>query len=345
MKLTFGQVKEAVARPLGFTTTDSRLVDYVNRAVERLIEGMKSKGTVVRYRVCASNSCLVLPRQLENVEAFAIDKVPGVVRNNWYEFLGGGPGVQEDDSEFSNQLILGDEAASFDNVTGTGKKLAVYSDVTEAATGYIILQFYDANGQWVRTQSSGQWIDGEKLTLPAAGNYVYTTNECMADGFVAAIKTATNGTIRLYEYTVSNGNLKALAFYEHDEIIPRYRSILIPGLTTVAANDGGDCAKKTLVLQGKARFVPVANDNDFLQIESVEAIRLACQAIAKEEKDLLVEADTYWYGRVDPTTGRRKGGAFGVLDAQLEHWQGHGARQPLVMEDRLVGGPAVLNMV
>lgn len=332
MKLTLGQVKTPVARVLNFTTTDSRIVEYVNRASERLVEGLYAKGTIFRYRVCASDGCVVLPRQLETVEAFAICCTPGTVRGNWFEFIGAGPGIQGEDS-CSSDLILQDEVASFDQVKGTGKKLAIYTTVNEASGGYVILQFWDENGQWVRTQYSGQYIDGERLAIPTtAGTYAYTTNTCMADGFVAAIKSVTNSTIRLYEYNPTDGALKALAYYEHDEEVPRYRSALVPALKTVAS-EGDDCAKKTLTLQGKARFIPVRNDNDFLQIESVEAVRLACQAVKKEEENSIADADYYW--RM----------AFSVLDRQLRHYQGSGAVQPIQIQDAAIAGPGVCNLV
>ena len=334
MKLIYSQCKEAVARVLNMTVDDDRLPGYVNRASERLVEAMKAKGTVSRYRVCLSESCLALPRQIETPEAFAIDGTAGIIRNGWYEFIGYGPGIACADCCFSNQMILGDDVSSFDNVTGTGKKLAIYSDVNEDAEGYIILRFYDENGQWVRSQDAGVWIDGEKLTLPAAGNYVYTDNFCMPGGFVAAIKTLTNGTIRLFEYEVSSGDLKPLAFYEPDELVPRYRAVLIPGLTGIsAAGNGEACTKRTVIIRAKQRFVPVANDDDFLQIESVEAIRLGVQAVAKEEKDLLADAANYW-----AMAGR-------VLDNQLLHVQGAGAIQPIVIQQVGICGAAVPNMI
>jgi hypothetical protein len=334
MKLTLSMVKTAVGRVLDMNPSDSRVVEYVNRAVERLLESGKWKGVVHRYRVCASESCLVLPRQLETVESFALECAPGVVRNSWFEFLGAGPGIQNEDGCLCNTLIQGDEVASFDQVRGTGKKLVIYNDVAESAGGYVIVRFYDKNAKWVRTQDAGSWIDGQKLAISTtAGQYVYTTDECMDGGFVAAIKTKTNGIIRLYEYTVSNGALKPLAYYEPDEEVPRYRSVLIPGLKTIAADGGSSCAKKTVVIRGKARFIPVASDNDFLQIESVEAIRLACQAVAKEEKDLFDDAAKFWAM------------AFRVLDNQLAHFQGSGARQPINVHEAGVSGPNVLNLV
>lgn len=331
--LRFIDVRTACAKVLGFPPNDSRTIDYVNRASERLVEAMKSKGTTQRYRVCVNNSCLVLPRQIETVEAFAICKTPGVVRGAWWEFLSGGPGVQESDDCFSNQLIMGDEVSSFDNVTGTGKKLAIYNDVIESGATTVNLQFWNNSAQWVRSLSGTNYIDGETLTISAvAGTYIYTSAECMPGGFVAAIKSRTNGVIRLYEYTVADGALKPLAVWEPDEEVPRYRSLQIPGMTRLAA-DGSTCTQQTVIIRGKVRFMPVFNDSDFLQIQSREAIRLGCQAVAKEEKDLLGEAASYWQM------------AFRVLDAQLAHYNGSGAQQPIQVINAGVPGNTVMNLV
>lgn len=331
--LRFSDVKAAVAHALNYVPTDSRVLDYVNRCCERLIEGMRAKGTTQRYRVCVNNSCLVLPRQIETVEAFAICNAPGTVRGHWWEFHQGGPGVQAYNDCFTNHLIQNDEVASFDNVVGTGKKLAIYNDVAESGSTTVNLQFYNSSGQWVRSLSGSSYIDGETLAIGSpAGTYTYTSAECRAGGFVAAIKSRTNGIIRLWEYDVATGDLRALAVWEPDEEVPRYRSLLIPGLTQLAA-DGSSCEARTLIIRGKARFIPVFNDNDFLQIHSREAIRLGCQAIAKEEKDMMGDAANYWQM------------AFRVLDAQLAHYNGAGSSQPIQIINAGVPGNTVMNLV
>lgn len=334
--LRLSDIKGTIANVLNFTSTDARVVDVINRATERLLEGGRGKGTIVRYRVCANNSCITLPRQIETVEAFAVCNVPGTVRGHWWEFVQGGPGMQDDDTCFHNELIHGPEASGFDNVSGTNKKLSIYSDVDEASDGFVILQFYNDSAQWVRTKypaASTTYIDGERLALPAGGAYMVTTNLCMANGFVTAIKSRTRGTIRLYEHNVGTGALKPLAYWEPDEEVPRYRTVLIPGLTGLAETEGGECAKQTVVIQGKARFVPVYNDNDLLQIHSREAIRLGCQAVAKEEKDLMADAANYWAM------------AFRVLDTQLRHFLGSGATQPIQIINAGITGPNVPNMI
>jgi hypothetical protein len=231
LPLRFIDVKADVGKVLNFCADDSRIADYVNKACERLLYELKSKGTLVRYRVCTPSGCLTWPRSIETIEAFAICKRPGTVRNSFYEFLGSGPGILGENSCAGNQLVDQGEVCSFDNVRGTGKKIAVYCDATETALDNpsIIIQYYDSNGQWVRVNG----IDGEKINFLAAGQYALTGSEVMPDGLVKVIKPKTNGVVRLYEYDTVALTYRPLAYYEPSEEVPVYRSSLIPNLSRI----------------------------------------------------------------------------------------------------------------
>lgn len=321
-RLRLIDVKPTCAKVTNFCEDDARLVGIINRACQRLLEEMKSVGTFLRYRVCLNESCITWPRQLETIEAVSICKVPGTVRNGWYEFLEGGPGELSEDSHIGRQLVDAGEACTFANVVGTGKKIAVSVDVDEEDDAEILIQYYDSNGQWVRTQPDTAWIDGENITLPAAGGFAYTSLEVAPGGPIRVIKPVTNGVVRLWEYDVATTGLRALAVYESSETIPIYRRSLIPSLNNVSCcQRSGDCDTISVTVVGKARFIPVTDDNDFLPISHPEAVRLACQAIHKEESDMLDVAATYWLM------------AQRCLTKQLEHWNGHGSVQPI----RVVG--------
>jgi hypothetical protein len=334
-RLTLSSVKSMVAKVLNLCGADtSRINDYINRACQRLLEEGTWVGTTTRYRVCAENGCIVWPRQLETILAFAICRTPLPIQGIWFEFLGNGTYLQDDASCSSGwgcggSLIDRDEVGSFSNVIGTGKQLAVYCDVAEAAGAKILLQFYDANGQWVRTQNSdGDWIDGEEITFANAGNYALSSKFVMANGFIRAIKPITNGTVRIYEYDPVGLTYRPLAYYEPDETIPVYRRSLVPGLS-ISTSDA--CQKRSVTVIAKHRFIPVANDNDFLPISQPEAIRLAVQSIWKSENNMPGEAALYMYGGIDALTGARIEGAVPVLQKQLRSYKGHGEIQPIKM--------------
>lgn len=310
--LRYSDIKAACAKAVNLCTDDSqdRVIDYVNRAVERLLYEGKWKGTTQTFRLCMSaENCIVWPREIETIEAIAPCNWPAPIRSEWFEFTENGFGVISDEANCLHALVDRGETCAFDEVVGSNKKLAVYADKDEGSGKFITLQFYDQYGQWVRTQYAGAWIDGEKLAIPATkGSYVYTTNIVKPGGLVRVQKDITHGVIRLYSYDTTSGALVPLAYYQPDEEVPVYRRSLLP----IGANNS--CEQQSVVVAAKLRFIPVRSDDNFVMISHREAIRLACRAIYQEENDLWSEATTNWAA------------ALRCLGMQLEHYQGHGMK-------------------
>lgn len=336
-RYTLSVVKEAVANAINLCPTDTtgQLTKTINSAAERLLYGGKWQGTYGRYRVCLTNtSCLTWPIEIETVENWALNRTPHDVRNAFYEFLGNGPGLMGDNSCCNGwQLIDDGEAVSFDDPPcGANNKLAVYCDTDEAVDSFLTLKYYRADSkEKVRTQVSGTWIEGEQITLPAAGNYALSTFDVMPRGLYGVIKPMTNGPIRLYTYDTVNAVYFPLSFYEPNETLPVYRRSRIPGLKNIN-NTTGDCQRTSVTVMAKFRFIPAVSNSDYVQIPHLDAIRLGCQAILREESNDLKGAMDYWAL------------AFGALQQQLGHFQGSGAAVPIKFHTRGVWGGAVPNL-
>lgn len=334
-RLTFGSVKVSLARVLGYNTTDARVAEYCSRAQERLLHKGKWVGTYGRFRVCVNDGCLTWPREIETIEAVAVCGCPYTIRNEWYEFLGNGPGVIAEDTGLCSTLVDRGDACAFDDVKGTGKKLAVYCDGNEAAGATILLRYYrgDSNAK-LYTTVSGQSTEGEYITLPAGGGYAYSTYECMPGGFYDCVKPATLRTVRIYEYTVAGGALKPLAYYEPDETNPVYRRSLIPCLSN-SCNDGPTegCGTSVVDVVGKFRQRAVSKDSDSLIIQSGEAIRLMVQSIRAEEDGL------------EAIALAREQMAERILDQQLRHYMGSGYVAPIRFEGSATFGGSVPNLI
>ena len=321
MKLTLADIKRPISKVLSMASTDSRVVDYINEAQERLLYKGKWPGTYARYRVTTDDGMITWPRQLETIEAVAIDDVPGVVRNRWFEFLESGPGILESTDKIGLQLIDQDVAASFSDITGTGKKLRLYTDSLTASvdTGVkVLLQGYDDDGKWIRTQDGSNYVDGEYVTLTAS--YVETTNNFSA--LSGAQKPDTKGNVTVKEYNVSADTVRTIAEYEPLENLPTYRRSMIPGITT----------STTVTVTGKLRFIPAENDIDWLHINNQPALKLMVMAIRKEENNILDEAMAY------------EARALQSLQDQLMHFLGDGA----VFTPRVAGaatwGGGIINL-
>ena len=123
MKLTLGNIRVNISKILSMASTDSRVVNYINEAQERLLYKGKWPGTYARYRITTDDGQITWPRQLETIEAVAVCDVPGTIRNRWFEFLESGPGILENTDGVGRQLIDQDIAVSFSDITGTGLSL------------------------------------------------------------------------------------------------------------------------------------------------------------------------------------------------------------------------------
>lgn len=335
-KISLADARPTIARILGVCSTDSRIPEVLNEAVERLITRGRWLGTYARYRICQGGcGAITWPRQIEAIEAFAICQTPGIVRNQWFEFLSNGPGIMEGDENWSYTLIDRGEAIAFDDVIGSNKKLKVYADVAEAADAKLFVQYYDENANWVRTQNADTtWNNGEYITISTTPQY--SSKIVLQGGWVGVQKPVTNGVVRVYEYDTVAGTQRPLAIYEPDETRPIYRRSLIPGLDQFSACDDSStgCANRTVTVMAKLKFIPVSADTDLLMIGNLSALKDMVQSILKRERNLFDEAMAY------------EASAINELQKELQSYMGSGAVPEVRVQDRfLFGGGSIENIV
>jgi hypothetical protein len=334
VKITFGQIKADVAKVTNLNAGDARVKSYVNRACERLLyEGKQSIDSTARYTVCANDACLTWPREIEAIEAVTICDSPATVRNQWYEFLEGGPGTTGANGCSDGcgpYLTLKDRgsAVAFDDIKGTGNKIAVSCDGAEAAGLKILIRYYDSTAQKVYTNSGGAIIEGEYVALPVSPAYSYTAKQVLPFGLYDVIKPVTSFPVRLWEYNVAAATYRALAFYEPDEELPVYRRSRLSNLGSC----GGNCESQKVTVIAKRRFIPVVDDNSVLIIPHRDAIRLGAQAVKREEDSMIQEAAMYWQLAIQ------------CLDRQRRHYEGDGVVAPIRMVGAETWGGGVYNL-
>lgn len=263
MRITYANVKQACAKVLNLTANDARVLDYVNRATQRLLYEGKFVDTTCRFTICTSEKCLVWPREIESIESIHVCGTPVVIRGPWYEALENGPGLA---SECGPCLTLIDRGSTvtFDWITTTGYKLVVYSDGAESA-GTVLIRYYSDTGNKVFTTYLGSVIEGERIAINTAGGYsADSTYEVLPYGVFHVEKPTTKRNLRLYARKISDGSLKPLAVYAPDELVPVYRHSY---LTTL---DGGSCDATQVTIIGKLRFIPAINDDSVMMISHTE---------------------------------------------------------------------------
>lgn len=328
MKLTLGDVRAGIAKVLSLPEDDIRVIRFINEAQQRLAYKGKWQGTLAKYVVTQSAGLITWPRQLETIESAAIDSNPAVVRNRWYEFVESGPGLVDASGADASTLIDRGEAVTFSDIetTGNPKKLKFYSTAgTDDGGLEILVQGYDWDGNWVRNKVSNTWMDGEVLTLPAAGGSGYVLSTSNYSAITGIQKTVTGGNIKLEELDTVTSVVREIGEYEPTEVRPVYRRSMVPGLS--------DSQAKTVTVIGKMRFIPAVVDSDWLYISYEAALKLMVQAVDKEEKNLIEESFAY------------ETKALGLMQDQLSHHLGDGAvAVPRVQGGEVFAGGGVPNL-
>ena len=286
MRVTFNQVAASrIPNVLGLcNSVSTRLAAYVNDAQQRLLQRPeKFWGTYARYRVCTPSRCLTWPRQFAAIELASVCNSPIAVRSLWFEFLESGWGLRDANS-CDLQLFDRGQAPAFEDICGSGKKIKVYCDAAETSGAYILLQGYDENNNWVRTEYSGTWVDGERVLL---NDTTPQTTVNYFSAFTGAIKPQTNGVVRLYELNVALATQRPIAYYEWDEETPLYRRSFIPGISESTCDDDGDaddcCDVPAVEVIAKLDHIPVRNGDDYLIIGNIPALKEMCQALKHYE--------------------------------------------------------------
>lgn len=327
---------------LNLPGTDPRFVRYLNSCQAQLVmRGEKFWGLYGRFLVCLSGCGeLTWPRQFAAIEAVDVCGVPVTIRNQWFEFMENGPGLQQNQNcnttnvngctQLCNGTQLFDRgtACAFEDIIGTDKKILVYSDVAETAGAKILLQGYDENNNWIRTQSGGQWIDGEYVDLAVSPG---TLSTHFFTSLVAVQKPSTNGPVRLYEYNTTAATQRAMAYYEPDETRPVYRRSFIGGINRPST--GSSCTTIPVNVMAKLEFIPALRDNDWLMIGNLEALADMCQSIKKMENNLFQEAQAW------------ESSAIAKLQRELRHYSGSGVVQPIRTQSRYLAGAGAENMI
>lgn len=350
--LTLALCRPQIARVIGVCESSSRVADYVNEASSRLLNRPDYPvGSLVRYRFCCGLSgCLSWPRFIRTIEAFAICSTPGVIRSNFFEFIGwpNGIGIQSEENMPGKMLIDRDPSCAFDDViatTAAPRKICLIAtniaDVGKAVT----LRYIDDNGQ---KKYSPQTVppsvvpvvqEGERLTLvsPAAAfpaNAVFTSSNVSTGGLYHVVKEVTKYPVLMYEASNVPAITKLLSQYEPSEQVPIYRRSFIPGLADMPACENAeteDCTvNKQITALVKLQHVPVVVDNDPLVIGNLAALKLMVMAILREEQNRHDEAAIL------------EGKAAREIDGELASYLGDGVVSALKVEKDFGAGQSAM---
>lgn len=339
MRLTLGQVRATrIPGILGLCSTSSALAGYVNEAQQRLLPLAKWWNTYQRIGICVADGNITWPRCVATVESVAICNTPLMIRNEWFEFIENGIGIQQRDQipaganggcGACGTLQLFDRGTSclFAEVSGT-KKLRVYIDNPSDANKRMLIKAKDGNGDKIYSLDAGAPVEGFYIVF-AAGP-VLTTQ--LVSEIYGVVKDDTLGNVRVYQYDPADTTQSLILNAEPLEGTPNYRRSLLSGAAALASGHlaSTHCGAGTerVVAEVKLEFIPALRDTDFLIIDWVPALKEMCQSI--------------FYGENDSLDAKKKATfhearAVAALDDELKHYVGDGVTAPIEFESATWG--------
>jgi len=320
MRVTVSDIKNSsIPAAVGLAPCDARFLTLLNEAQQRLVMGPEMWWELYeRYAVNVSNGKVTWPRQVASIHSIAVDDVPYRMHNEWFEFIETGYGIRDEST--IGQYKLHDRGTSclFDDIDpdDTDKKLKLYSDTAEDSGLKFVVHGYDEDGEWIRSQVSGEWVDGEYIDIPTdPATPTISTNKFSV--IVNIIKPVTDGELSLFEYDYTNATQRRIGFYETDETRPRYRRTLIGGLE--------DVESATITAMVKRELLWLYNDNDFLIVGNMPAVKEMMMAIQKRERGNYTAAADH------------EAMAFRLMDREAAHYISPASVVPIRMEGSVWG--------
>ncbi len=311
MLYTLSQAREKVkAHVDGGSCNTVKIDEYINDALERLMESERWDSLQVMTRITTCNACFPLPYNVSGIIGASIDGTPANIFNRAYQFMHAGPGdldLRTRSSSFRDLADMGDQwATMFDiphayenTVSGTtstvelpdGLRLCAFCTDSEDDGTSLKVMGYKVNGEIVRSGAA----EGEELRITrwsggVDGVLPMVISDSVWDGIrlstnlfgnvTRIVKPETQGYISLYAVDPDTDRMFFLGKYHPRQTIPQFRRYRITN------KEAGVSATTVLALL-KLRYVPLVEATDVLPIESMQAVKLMVMSISEENKQNL----------------------------------------------------------
>lgn len=301
----------------GGTCRDATAIARINQATRRIMNRPRKPIHVERVvRFFTRKDFITLPREVERIKRYDMDRISAPLFSPAYEFVSGGWGELDLGDglpgkylvDMGNQHPTMFDLPSLDWVEGDSNdepefssfKLAAFS--TEVADAALKLRIHGVNE---KNESLGSPLPGIELAinrwhggmegeilmdLASAGAENIVLSEASVRDIERVTKPETSGFVSLYTYDEDTHQMYFLSKYHPQETNPRYRRyrITAPDFTNGSS----------IYALCELGFTPVSEMADVLLVQNLDALKMMVMAIELEnERDFQAakayEADAY----------------------------------------------------
>lgn len=323
--ITLAQVKDSgLAEEMGYSREDTAFIGLLNSAVQRLVESGDWWGLRRKVKCRVIKNRLILPPYIAALERVSVNGVVTKIRGEAFEFLEGGYGVAEDQSNprtwYCGADIVDQGFSALSTPLTCPVRISASSDADECTGAYVTVLGHDRYGNEIRSQDSDDcWYDGVKLML--AEDESDTSPPTSLSEFMditAIVKPVTNGNVTISTNDMTGFGLVIARLGPADRT-SEYRAYSVPRMTCVSDDP---CCAPIVTAVVKMGFRTVANDDDVIPVGNIPAIKDACWAEYYSNKP-----------GGDQVAIARWQRALATLENQLKHHRGSGQTNPLAIPD------------
>ena len=294
-RFTFKNVRTSrIPKVLGECASNTpELASYVNEAQQRLVEAGGETGWYGTWAkmVFNVNPCapyITAPREVARLIDMDVCRKPIRIQNEFWEFLEFGQGLQR---SFPSQCgVTGDccsamqafDRGMFPTLTDltAGSSLRFYMLNVDDVGKRVFVSAIDSNGNPIYTLDNGIQVNGFYVTLAAP----FVDSPMALNSILGIQKDTTLGAVTVYGVDGS-GNQTLLATLAPDDHSPLYRRYWIQNVPSQCCDCDSPAGTVQITAMAKLELIPARNDNDFLLIQEMSALKHECMAVRLEEMD------------------------------------------------------------
>lgn len=264
------------------------ILPVLNEATQRLLQASGETGWFgcwekVAFNVSVANPYITLPRQFARAINLDVCRFPVRMRNEFYEFLPGGIGLQTPCSDWCGNIAgyeRGEVPSMVDMDGAADNFIRVYLSNSADAGKRVLITGTDANDLQIYSIDGSNNVNGTFLTLTIP----FATTSFYIKTIQALQKDVTFGDVIVKQVNGVTGVETLLSRLAPTEINPAYRRFYISKLPS------GCCPSNTghvtVTALCKLQYVPVYQDTDQLIIANIPALIEEAQAIRYSSMDI-----------------------------------------------------------
>lgn len=265
--MLFSEFRQDATDVLG-SCVDSRLWARTSDAIRLLGNKARWDWQLGEMSITSEDGLITLPREVKTVLATAVNRQPTLMRDQWYEYHINGSGEECSipcgyTTEIGSFCTFRDPPSAVkliavvDSVSDTNKKLRVFAE--------------DENGQPIFTAGADGTLQEGFLVPQIYGYPVPRADVPNAVRIYRITRDQTAARVKLYAVDPTTlETLTVIGHYHPSETSPSYRRIRIN-------------APSTARIKFQRSDIPLQGDDDWINIENKEALRLALRAVKLRE--------------------------------------------------------------